>query len=389
MVGGKNRRTPEGQVVWEKRAKRYNSVKLVLSLVHTLLGWIFLLVIVLTGVTSTIELWAHSLARSPYLALLVFGAVIGLLQMVIFSPLSFYGGYVVEHTYQLSNQTLASYLWEKAKALFVGAIIAAPLAAAVYYFIVTYQGRWWIPAGILLFLFSVVAGRLAPTLIFPLFYRFVPVKDQNLVNLVRERCESVGMKIEGVFQFDLSKTTRKANAAFTGMGKSKRVILSDTLLDELNREEIDAVLSHELGHFKLKHLRKLVVFGTVSTFLGLYLVSATYGRFIDLSEFQGIDQLAPLPVLAALVSFYSFVMGPVQNMVSRFHERAADQFSTRLVGDPAPMIAALNGLAERNLADRDPHPIVEFLFHSHPSVRHRIERLQGRPPGVVQTKPDS
>ena len=359
------------------KAKRYNNTKLALSLSGTILGWVFLGAIVMLGATTAIEGWAYTMTSSPTLALLIFAFVIGFLNAILFSPLSFYSGYVLEHKYELSNQTIQSYFWEKSKGLFVGVIMGIPVLVVLYFFLRTYEENWWIAVGVFMFFFSVVLGRLAPTLIFPLFYKFVPLADPELAALVKERCKSVGMKVQGVFQFDLSKSTKKANAAFTGIGKSKRIILGDNLINNFSLEEVDAVLIHELGHFKKKHLWKMVGVGTGLTFAGLYLVSLVYGRWVISLGFGGIAQLAALPLLAFLMGVYGFATGPIQNAISRNHEREADRFSVELLdGRPEPMISALEKLAEQNLADRDPNPVTEFLFHSHPSIKHRIQLLQ-------------
>lgn len=359
------------------RAKRYNTIRLVLSLSLTALGWVFLLLIVTTGFSVIVERWAYSIFSSSYLALLIFGAVIGIMTLVLFFPLSFYTGYVLEHRYGLSTQSVTSYLWERIKGILVAVVIGIPLFFVFYFFLNTYENYWWIPVGLFAFFFSVILGKLAPVLIFPLFYRFVPLENEEIADRVRQRCESVGMKVEGVFQFDLSKTTRKANAAFTGIGKSKRILLGDNLVDNFPVEEIDAVVAHELGHFKKKHLWKMMGVAGALTFLGLYIVSVVYSEWSAEMGFESITRLAALPLLGLLLGIYGFVTGPVQNAISRHHERVADHFSREMLGgNEEPLVAALERLADMNLSDRSPHPIVEFLFHSHPSVKHRIGYLK-------------
>ncbi|MCH8069529.1 MAG: M48 family metallopeptidase [Candidatus Marinimicrobia bacterium] len=358
------------------KAKRYNNTKLALNLTGTFLGWGFLFVIVYMGWSYTFESWAYSVSSSTYISLLIFTAIIGIIEWVIFFPLSFYNGYLLEHKYELSNQTLKKYFWENIKGLMVGIVIGVPILVTFYFFLETFKENWWIPVGIFMFVLTIILGRLAPVLIFPLFYKFKIIEDEELASLIKKRCKSVGMKVEGIYQFNMSKNTKKANAAFTGIGKSKRVILGDTLIDNFISEEIDAILAHELGHFKLNHLWKMMMFGTLLTFLGLWIVSVIYSKWIIFFGFSDITQFAVLPLLGLIMGIYGLVTGPIQNSVSRHHEREADQFSRELLGNSKQMIAALEKLAEQNLADRDPHPVVEFLFHSHPSIKHRIERLE-------------
>ena len=359
------------------QAKRYNNIKLGLNLMGTYLGWFFLYIIVILGVTQIIERWVYSITGATYIAFLFFVFIIGVLELILFFPLTFYTEYILEHKFNLSNHTLKSFFWEKIKAMMVGLVIGIPILILFYYFLKTFGDNWWIPAGIILFFFSIFLGRLAPTLIFPLFYKFIPIEDKQLGDRVRQRCEAAGMRVEGIFQFDLSKTTKKANAAFTGIGKSKRIILGDNLIQHFNSEEIDSILAHELGHFKKRHLWKMMAVGTLSAFLGLFLVSQIYSDWVNYLGFEQITRLAGLPLLGLLLGIYGFVSGPVQNMVSRSYEREADRYSREMLGgNSEPMISALKKLSEQNLADQDPHPVVEFLFHSHPSIKHRISYLK-------------
>ncbi|MCK4297058.1 MAG: M48 family metalloprotease, partial [Candidatus Marinimicrobia bacterium] len=188
-------------------------------------------------------------------------------------------------------------------------------------------------------------------------------------------CEKVGMKLEGVYQFNLSKSTKKGNAAFTGLGKSRRVILGDTLLNNLKAEEILSVLAHELGHFKLKHIWKSMGLGVITTYLGLFLVSVIYNlTYPSIGEHPWT--IAALPLMALILTLYEFITSPMMNAYSRSNERAADDFAVNLMGEPESFISGLNKLSDQNLADRTPNPIVEFLFYSHPSMEKRISRLK-------------
>jgi len=231
---------------------------------------------------------------------------------------------------------------------------------------------WWLPVGSVLFFLSVVLARLAPVLIFPLFYTFKPLPDGELRSTILRLCQSVGMSVEGVYVFDLSKNTKKANAAFTGIGKSKRIILGDTLVANFRDDEIETVFAHELGHYKLKHLWTMLGVGTVSSFLGLYLTAKAYEFSLPWFGFASLDQLAALPLLALWLGLYSLLASPLSNAISRMHERAADRYAISLTNNGEAFANALHKLASINLADISPHPVVEFLFHSHPSIEKRL-----------------
>jgi STE24 endopeptidase len=250
--------------------------------------------------------------------------------------------------------------------------IVTPLILAFYYCLKTFGQLWWLPVGSLMFVVSVVLARLAPVLIFPLFYKFQPLPEGELRSKILGLCHSVGMSVQGVFVFDMSKNTKKANAAFAGIGKSKRIILGDTLVANFRDDEIEGVFAHELGHYKLRHIMVMMALGTVSSFLGLYGTAQMYETSLGWFGFTSIDQIAALPLLALWLAVYSLVTSPLTNIVSRFHERAADRFAIRLTGNAEAFGNALRKLAAINLADVSPHPVVEFLFHSHPSIEKRV-----------------
>jgi len=367
----------EGAADFQRR-KKYNRTKIWLGLINFGISLIFLLVLVLTPLSRLFAGWATAIWANSYGALLIFAAVVGAAESIVTFPLSFYSGFVLEHAYDLSDQSLGSYFWEKLKGMVVGAVIGIPVLLLFYFFLNRYGNGWWLPTAILMFVLTILLSRIAPKVIMPLFYKFTPVEREGLKERIREMAENVGLTVEGIFQFNLSKETKKANAAFTGIGKAKRIILGDTLLDHFEDDEILSVLAHELGHFKEKHIWKQAALGTAFTFLGLYLVSLLYASIVAGSSYASITSLAALPWITLLLVIFNFVVGPLQNAISRHYERVADDYSIKLFHQPAVTIRALEKLAEQNLSDPDPHPVIEFLFYSHPSVPKRVRRIQER-----------
>ncbi len=366
-------------------------------MLSTGLEWAYLLLLVLTPLAARlVEL--TRLSGHPYLHFLLFSLAAGLIVQVFLLPLSFAGGYLVEHRYCLSNQSPAAWAWERLKGLLVGSALGLPLALVFYACLRTFGPGWWLPVGVVVFLFAVMLGRLAPIFIFPLFYKFEPLADDHpLKKRIENLCVSAGLNVAGIYRFNLSKTTKKANAAFTGLGRAKRVLLADTLLDQFPDEEIAAVVAHELGHFRLRHIWKGVGLGMVLTFIGLFVVARIHTGLAG----GEVTALATLPWLVLLLSVYGFVTGPLSNAYSRRQEFAADRYSVKLIdegdslatapsamlraspsavlrtGPSAALRAGLERLAELNLADRDPHPVVELLFHGHPSIKRRLAALKG------------
>ena len=363
-----------------ENAKAYNRIKLAAGITSSLLSLALLAVLVTTPGGRSIAGWCSSLSGNPYGALLLFACSAGVLQSAVTLPLSWFSGYLVEHRFALSNQSLLEWAWERLKGLALGGPIAAGVFCILYFCLGRFGSLWWLPVGIVLTLISVVLVRIAPVLIMPLFYRFTPIVDGTLRERIVRLCESAGVRVEGVFSFNLSKNTRKANAAFTGIGRSRRIILGDTLVNNFSEEEIETVFAHELGHYRFGHIRTGLLTGTVSTFAGLYLAARLYAWSAAALHFSSLTDLGALPLLGIWLTLFGLLTSPLGNMISRHHERQADAYAVRTTGNREAFASALRKLSEMNLADPAPHPLVEFMFYSHPPIAKRIRALeQGHP----------
>ena len=356
-------------------AKEYNRRKIVFGLAGTGLFFALTLAFVVTGLSQQLDAVVHQYVRNDYLALLLFAATAGIGEAIFSAPLSFYSGYLLEHRYHLSNQSFFGWVWENLKGMLISIPVAVPILLLFYYCLKAFGGLWWLPVGTLLFLFTVVLARLGPVLIFPLFYKFVPLEDGKLKNEILGLCAQVGVTVDGIFTFNLSKNTKKANAAFTGIGKSKRIILGDTLVQNFTDEEVLAVFAHELGHYTMKHVWVMMVAGTVSSFLGLFITAQLYAASLSWLGFTAPSQIGALPLLSLWLGLYSLVTSPVGNAISRRHEFAADRYAVKTTGLKESFVNALRKLARINLAETTPPRIVELLFHSHPSIDRRIRAL--------------
>jgi STE24 endopeptidase len=295
---------------------------------------------------------------------------------VVSFPLSFYSGFILEHRYHLSNQTFLQWLWEHTKAMLVSVPIAVPLALLFYFFLHTYQELWWLPVATSMFIVSIALSKIAPVFIMPLFYKFTPLENETLKERILLLCKNTKMNITGIFTFNLSKTTKKANAGFTGIGKSKRIILGDTLMQHFSNDEIETVFAHELGHYVHGHIWKNILVGTMSIFLGLLITSRLYSLSLGWFGFSAVDQLAALPLLVLWLGVYSLATSPLSNMLSRKYEYEADRYAINKTGNAPAFTSTMKKLAEMNLADTAPHPLVEFLFYSHPSIEKRIRAAE-------------
>ena len=357
-------------------ARRYHRGQRLLSMGRALLAAAFTLAMVLTGYSTSLETVARRVSQSDYIVLLVFLLLFGALEGLLTFPLRVVSSHVLDRRYRLSNQSFGAWLWESSKGALVGAGVGIPLVLGLYGSLKAFGALWWAPVGGLVFLFTVALARLAPILIFPLFYTFEPVKEKGLRERLTALCERVGMPIQGVFVFNMSKTTKKANAAFTGLGRSKRIILADTLVANFTDEEIETVFAHELGHSKLGHLGVLLLAGFLSTFVGLAACAVAFDALLPLVGFPDRTAIAGLPLLGLLLSVYSVVTSPLVNMLSRSQELAADRYGVRLTGRPQDFVNALRKLASVNLAELQPPRLIEVLFHSHPSLERRIQLIE-------------
>jgi len=357
-------------------SKTYNRRKLLIAILQIaiLLGVLFLLIF--GRLTFAIGELARRLSSDPYVIFLAYACIVALIERILTAPLGFYSGFILEHRFRLSNQSLPQWIWEQIKASMIGLAISSPLLLIFYFFLHNFEQWWWLPVALVLFLVSVVLARLAPILIFPLFYKFSPLEDSPLRKRLLELARKVGLMTEQVFSFNLSKTTQKANAGFTGLGKSRRIILSDTLLQGFPDEEIATIFAHELGHYRYGHLWKGIVIGFAVIFLSLFATARLYEFSLGAFGFRQIDQVEALPLLALYLLLFGLLTTPLQNSVSRKFERQADTFAVELTGKPKAFISALEKIAQRNLADKDPHPVIEFLFYSHPSIKKRIRAIE-------------
>jgi STE24 endopeptidase len=252
------------------------------------------------------------------------------------------------------------------------------LLEAIYAVLRATPDAWWLWAGGLLLLVNVILTQLAPVLIFPLFFKFVPLGQEHaeLAERLMHLAERADARVRGVFTFDMSRRTKAANAMVIGLGNTRRIILGDTLLQEFTPDEIETVLAHELGHHVHKDIPLGIAVESVVTLGGLWLASLGLRWGVAVFGFAGPADVAALPVLALVMGAYALVTMPLGNAFSRWRERRADEYALRSTGKGAAYASALTRLANQNLAEADPEPWVEFLLHSHPALGKRIAMAQ-------------
>jgi len=354
-------------------ARQYSRLHRWISLSDTSLGIAFLVVILTTGWTRDFRDIALRLAHEHYvLALFYYVLLLTLLSKAISIALDIYS-FRLEHRFHLSNQSTGAWIVDELKGWVVGAVMATLLAELVYWIIRSSQVYWWLFAWLAFTALFVVFAQLAPVVLFPIFYKFVPLQDQELRDRLVRLSERAGTRIRGVYEWKLSEKSKKANAALTGLGNTRRIIVADTLLQNYSHDEIEAVLAHELGHHVHKHIFKMVLVQMVVTFIGFWAADEVLRYATDQARwFERLYDFANLPLLALVSAGLSLLLLPALNAYSRYNERQADRYCWRSVSSVDPFITAMDKLSVQNLSEKSPSRLVEILFHSHPPVSKRI-----------------
>ena len=354
-------------------ARQYSRIRRWVSFVDTSLGITFLVVLLATGWTRDLRDLALRFAHEHYaLALFFYVLLLTVISKVVSLPLDTYS-FRLEHRFHLSNQHTPAWILDEIKGWAVGLVLATLLAELIYWIIRSAAIYWWLLAWLAFTALFVVFAQLAPVVLFPIFYKFVPLEDQELRNRLVKLSERAGTRVRGVYEWKLSEKSKKANAALTGLGNTRRIILADTLLQNYSHDEIEAVLAHELGHHVHRHISKSIVLQMVVTLAGFWAANevlryATYQWHM----FDLLSDFANLPLLALVSAALSLILLPALNAYSRYNERQADRYCWQSLPNVNPFITAMDKLSAQNLSEKRPSRLVEILFHSHPAVSRRI-----------------
>ncbi|MBV9074012.1 MAG: M48 family metallopeptidase [Acidobacteria bacterium] len=354
-------------------ARQYSRIHRWLSLTDTFLGIAFLVVLLATGWTRNLRDLGFRFGNDNYaLALFFYVLLLTLVGKLVSIPLDVYG-FKLEHRFNLSNQTTAAWVFDEVKGWLVGLALFSLLAELVYWIIRKSPEHWWLYSWAAFIALFVVFAQLAPVVLFPIFYKFVPLENEELRERLVRLSERAGTRVRGVYEWKLSEKSKKANAALTGLGNTRRIIVADTLLANYSHDEIEAVLAHELGHHVHGHIMKSIVLQLCVTFVGFWAADevlryATY----QTHTFDLLSDFANLPLLALVSAALSLLLMPALNAYSRYNERQADRYCWKSVPSVEPFITAMDKLSVQNLSEKTPSRLVEVLFHSHPPVSKRI-----------------
>ncbi len=342
-----------------------SSISIVISLTMLSMGWF-----------GSIDVWLrHYIENDIWLALVFFG-VLGLGSSIISLPFSIYSTFVIEEKFGFNKTTVKTFIVDMIKGALLGAIIGVPLGALIIWFYYELGEYFWITAWVVMTLFSLFMTMFAASWIMPLFNKFTPLEEGELRTAIEAYCNKVGFKLTNLFIMDGSKRSGKSNAFFSGLGPKKKIVLYDTLIEQMTTEEIVAVLAHEIGHYKKQHTRQSLILSIVQTGVMLFLL----GLFLREEAFSMALGATVGSFHVGIIAFgiifspISTLIGIGMNVLSRKNEFEADAYA-RDTYNGESLVSGLKKLTAENLSNLKPHPYVVFVTYSHPPVLKRLERL--------------
>jgi STE24 endopeptidase len=355
------------------QARRYARLGRWLGVADFIVGFGTLIVLLATRWTDGLRDIAYLGTKQNYsLAVALYIFMLLLISKLLTLGLDYYG-FRLEHSFHLSNQKLRAWVWFVIKGFLVGLVLALIGVEFLYSIIRAFPQHWWLLAWAVFLGLLIVFAQIAPVALYPIFYKFEPLKDEELKERLVRLSTQAGTRVRGVYKWNISEKTKKANAALTGLGNTRRIILADTLLDQYSGDEIEAVLAHELGHHVHKHILKSIAVQAGITLVGFWAANWVLHLATDRWRmFEMLSDFANLPLLILVGTVLSLLLMPALNAYSRYNERQADRYAFRSIPTVRPFISSMNKLADQNLSERTPSRWVEWLFHSHPAVSRRV-----------------
>ena len=351
------------------KAKTYENEKRKISIVGSLLSLIFILLFYFSGLSH----YLANINLSFIYVFLIYITLFHLISTIIGLPLGYYSSYVHEHKWGFSNYTNKTWIVDQLKSFAVSLILLPILLGLFFWVLWKFPETWWLVAATITTLVSIVFVTLFPVVILPIFNKYDTIKDEELTSQLSEILHKAGLQSSGFFRQDMSRQTKKENAFLAGMGKTRRVVIADNLLEHMNLSEIKSVIAHEVGHYRYSHLPKNILIGTIQQLIIFYLLNiimkTLYPEFLT----SNINNLTLFPMFSLIMSLLSSLLfGPLNNMISRYFERQADRASLELYPDKNSFQKAMAGLANRNLSNAYPEWWVKLLYYSHPPIGERL-----------------
>jgi STE24 endopeptidase len=337
-----------------------------------------IILFLLLGGFNQVDLWARGFGFGSILTGLIYISTLFFFTSVINLPFSIYSTFYIDEKFGFNRTTVATFILDTIKATILTVLIGIPLLTLILWFLLKTGTYSWLYCWGGVFIFSLIVQLLAPVLILPLFNTFTPLEQGKLKEAIAQYCQFENFQLRGVFTMDGSRRSSKLNAFFTGFGRFRKIVLFDTLVQKLTVDEIIAILAHEMGHFKLNHIKKMLLFFGIQTGIMFFILSI----FLENHELVSALGIENFSVYCSIV-FFSFMYSPINmflstvlNFLSRKHEFEADAYSVRTTGMAAMLISALKNLSKNNLGNLSPHPFYVLLKYTHPPLSTRIEHIK-------------
>jgi len=356
----------------QRQAKEYARRNHRLLALDLILSALALMVVLVSGLSVWLRDVVLAIVPVPFLGAPLY-FIIGVIGYgILFLPLTYYSGFVLPHRYGLSTQSFGKWAADLLKGGMLALVLGAILIEIIYFLLAAAPQWWWLIAAGVMLIFTVLLANLAPVLIFPLFFKFKPLEDEELVARLLRLTERAHTRVNGVYTMMLSDKTTAANAAFMGLGNTKRIVLGDTLYQNFTPDEIETILAHELGHQVHNDIGWGIAVQSGLTLVGFYIANLVLVAGVAYFGFTGISDLAAMPLLALALGAFGLVTMPLGNAYMRWREKRADQYALETTRNPAAFISGFEKLANQNLAELEPEPWVEWLLYDHPTIAKRL-----------------
>jgi STE24 endopeptidase len=362
-----------------QQAIKYQKAKNTFYFADQAYGILFLFLFLFLGISAFLRGQIEKITKKRFFVVAFYTILFLIIAFIVGFPTSYFS-FSLEHKFELSNQSFSQWFGEELLGLLVLTIIALIAVEGIYLALKKVPRTWWIYVSVVFIIFTIVLVNLAPVLILPLFNVYTPLPEGELRERLVSLSHKAGVEVEDIFTMDMSKQTKKANAMFTGLGNTKRIVLGDNLIDEFTPDEIEVVIAHEMGHNLKHHIWQGIFFSAILAGIGFFIIHLTgpriITRFRNRLKIDNMADVASLPLIFLIFAIYGILTMPIFPALSRNMERQADKFALDMTHNREAFITTMDKLGYMNLSDPNPSPIIEFLLYDHPPISKRIEFAQ-------------
>jgi STE24 endopeptidase len=362
-----------------QQAIKYQKAKNRLFFADQAYGILFLFLFLFLGISAFLRRQLEKITKKRFFVVAFYTILFMIVAFIVGFPTSYFS-FSLEQKFDLSNQGFSEWFGEELLGLLVLTIIALIAVEGIYLALKKAPRTWWIYVSVVFIIFTIVLVNLTPVLIMPLFNVYTPLPEGELRERLVNLSHKAGVEVEDIFTMDMSKQTKKANALFTGLGNTKRIVLGDNMVQEFTADEVEVVIAHEMGHNLKHHIWQGIFFAAVLAGIGFFIIHLTgpkiIARFKNRLKIENMADVASLPLILLIFTIYGIITMPVSPAFSRHLERQADQFALDMTHNKEAFVSTMDKLAYMNLANPNPSPVIEFLLYDHPSISKRIKFAQ-------------